>query len=1492
MNHFKKVISILLVLIMTTSLFAACSTAPQGDDTPSEEGGTGVVEQNAASADVSNSTYLSLDADFITTPVTSTDTLLTALADIAPALGISDVHAELQEDRVDTIDNTTYYRLQQYYENYPVYGRTVIVSADADGTTDALIANTTQVDDDISLRARLDADKAEEQVAEYIEDNLFNTANIQATAISDTPYIYNLYGAEDTLVYIVSASYVHEATDDEGHAYTAFDSQRFFVNARNGEIVNTVSNVYQESVEAGGLAAGQGLNAFRVNDNQYWFYDESRNIYIYDVAGGTLASYRHVDQNGELTDDALLADDYVFFDANNAQLTPMESTDNNWTSERAVLLMNNVKQTYDFFSSVLSVQGTAGNGNRIHALFDDAMPKVGAYNAYSYSEPDILDSAILSFGTANAIAIDTVAHEYTHAVEGAISNMIYAGESGALMEAYSDIFAEIVEDYADNDLLDNSCNWQVSTVRDLANPANLSYDYCYYEDQGQTCPVKATYGTHQYDPSHTVTSSACCLQRNYPTLYQGEGWGDPTCTFDHGYVHSNTTVISHAAYLMSQSIDNTTLAELWYRSLYMLPMDATMEQCVNAVLVAAHQMQQNDPESISAEDIDVINSAFREVGLSSDIGDTRLVNADLTVYAVDALQSGSYDNYHVTIAQLPNILTPEQRTVVAEADVTDVNGYTVHLDTGYYDITVSDNDANGSTTTFTERVIVPPISEALLSRLSGEVRIATDFRSKIPATDFTMTDSMVITLGELGVIEPVMTPADADDFTIQWSSSDESVVTVSPTGEAGILTALSKGTATITAVMTSGGNTITRTTQVRVASKARDTVLVLDVSGSMYGEPLEEMKESASQFCRDLLTDEYNNRVGIVFYETDVTSIDLTSDLDYLLSVIDNVTDRGVTNMEGGLTRAGEMLSSSDADTIKNIVIMADGLPNEGATSSSGSMPAVSGVSSSGSDFAYANAVIDTAQSMFSQYNIYSLGFFHGMYGVAKDFATTLMQSLTNQSDGYHEVTEAENLQFAFGDISDTISLGSRIVINIACPVDVEVSYGDEKLCSRQSDFNDTASFGSLQLLGENQDIKVLSLDSDKVYDVQLTGTGTGVMDYSVNYYDETEKLADYRIFEAVPIEPTTVIYSSTDNSMDVSLNIDNDGDGEIDVVWTAAQMSTGVVTYGEASTTTEPPATTVQVITTAPEEPENESTGTGIIAAAVVAMVLVIGIIVGVILIAANNQSIDDGKNSIPRRVNYAGGSDETSRLSREKIPAAFTLTFGTRPTRHYSYSGGTLKGYNIRDDSLTHLNVPDSFYNVAEVVLDAQQIQSLENTFGAIDYRAWQQYERTPRRSYSENKIAVVFRNRTKKEYVFAEQVPAEFNALCNLLLTMCATPDVANGTWSAARHKTKRGGVHFLNGAMQGQQFPIEDGETIVIGKSSSVSNIVVHRSYTKVSRRHMLLSYDAQSDKYFVTDTSSNGIYYTNKHRLPTGTRTAVAPGTELMLADEDCRIYLS
>jgi len=83
-------------------------------------------------------------------------------------------------------------------------------------------------------------------------------------------------------------------------------------------------------------------------------------------------------------------------------------------------------------------------------------------------------------------------------------------------------------------------------------------------------------------------------------------------------------------------------------------------------------------------------------------------------------------------------------------------------------------------------------------------------------------------------------------------------------------------------------------------------------------------------------------------------------------------------------------------------------------------------------------------------------------------------------------------------------SFSESIVIKVACPVDVSITYGKETLSSNNFD-NRITSFGEIDLIGVDNDIKIVTLHEYKDdYTINLQGTDTGTMDYEIRWYSKS----------------------------------------------------------------------------------------------------------------------------------------------------------------------------------------------------------------------------------------------------------------------------------------------------------------------------------------------------------------------------------------------------
>lgn len=236
---------------------------------------------------------------------------------------------------------------------------------------------------------------------------------------------------------------------------------------------------------------------------------------------------------------------------------------------------------------------------------------IGLYNdAYdsgnnSFATDDILWSGdvlpvgtivgIISIGTnEDPTDIDMLAHEYMHRVEQNMTTLQYRGEPGAIMEAYSDIFGELVE----SGLSQEAPDWIHNEERNLKNPSS----------------------------------------EGYPTKYKGLNYLSGTLR-DNGGVHRNSTVLSHAAYLMWNGIDGKqsmrigteTLGKLFLNALEQFEPNVTFQKAAFTIYKTAHTM------GLSRDQVECVAQAFKYAELPVRDKDKAATSKEPTVNVLDAI---------------------------------------------------------------------------------------------------------------------------------------------------------------------------------------------------------------------------------------------------------------------------------------------------------------------------------------------------------------------------------------------------------------------------------------------------------------------------------------------------------------------------------------------------------------------------------------------------------------------------------------------------------------------------------------------------------------------------------------------------------------------------------------------------------------------------------------------------------------------------------------
>ena len=525
-------------------------------------------------------------------------------------IGIKDIDKELVYTRSETVLGNTFYHFQQIYNDIPVYGRSVTVGTDSSSNAIAISDNYTAIDIDTSVK------KKKQDVTEFIKkiygDKLtsfyikgltiysLNNANanlcweVNVNIQNDTEVVFI---STDALTYydsVVGNGYDIDDNFCEFNTYTE-DNKLFYMEDReNGIIVYDAEN---GTLKAINVIVDENNNLYQFDgDKEVWVDDIGDEIIVEDGEDGKfILKYTNgnvISKNAYTSwylyiDKSFLTDkikkEYIgnyLSDNVFASVSEITNKGTEWKNNKAVTVMDRISKLNSFYYDIFNRVGYDGKYGGVISVINDSFN--GRTNAYS--KGDWNGTTLLSFTTDCSLSYDLIGHEYRHSVTASIKDgLIYESESGALNEAYSDIFGELFEDWVDDKQLNNSCDWIHNNGRNLINP----------------------------------------LESNDPNFYKGANWVDTSDTNnDHGGVHTNQTVISHAAYLMSTGLDidnsvehltNLQLAKLFHTTSYVLPSTCTFEDFSKRLYIIANYMYENN--EITEKQLLCVARAFEYVGL-------------------------------------------------------------------------------------------------------------------------------------------------------------------------------------------------------------------------------------------------------------------------------------------------------------------------------------------------------------------------------------------------------------------------------------------------------------------------------------------------------------------------------------------------------------------------------------------------------------------------------------------------------------------------------------------------------------------------------------------------------------------------------------------------------------------------------------------------------------------------------------------------------------
>jgi bacillolysin len=203
-----------------------------------------------------------------------------------------------------------------------------------------------------------------------------------------------------------------------------------------------------------------------------------------------------------------------------------------------------VATAWDYFAKVHGRRGWDGKNKGVHATVHYGPRYDNAFfdgKQLVFGDGDGSDFSALSGG------LDVVAHEFTHGVTFHTARLGMEGQNGALNEALSDIFGCFVEG-----------NWKMGEA--------------VYHPSGHARALRDVADPH--------------ASKNPATMSE---YVDTTA--DNGGIHVNSTIVSHAAYLMTHKLASALVEKIWYRALARyLHSQANFADAADATIAAARDL--------------------------------------------------------------------------------------------------------------------------------------------------------------------------------------------------------------------------------------------------------------------------------------------------------------------------------------------------------------------------------------------------------------------------------------------------------------------------------------------------------------------------------------------------------------------------------------------------------------------------------------------------------------------------------------------------------------------------------------------------------------------------------------------------------------------------------------------------------------------------------------------------------------------------------------
>jgi Ca-activated chloride channel family protein len=196
--------------------------------------------------------------------------------------------------------------------------------------------------------------------------------------------------------------------------------------------------------------------------------------------------------------------------------------------------------------------------------------------------------------------------------------------------------------------------------------------------------------------------------------------------------------------------------------------------------------------------------------------------------------------------------------------------------------------------------------------------------------------------------------------------------------------------------------------------------LVIDRSGSMSGDKIHYVRKAA-EFVVDNLTPD--DLLSIVIYDNEVEVLQSTIKVEnkaHLKTLIAGITDRGSTNLSGGMLKGYDQVKASyKQGYVNRVLLLSDGLANVGITDT------------------------ESLQAIAKKMNLEN-GITLSTFGVGNDFNELLMTNLAEYGSGnYHYIDSPDQIPAIFDkELKGLLSvIGQNSVLEIKLPDFIQINH-------------------------------------------------------------------------------------------------------------------------------------------------------------------------------------------------------------------------------------------------------------------------------------------------------------------------------------------------------------------------------------------------------------------------------------------------------------------